>query len=121
MVGIRAHDPHMVGMLAATHSIERPSALLVSGLDGWETEGGAVGAPGNERYGSPANLSEDEAHILQCLGAAALSQWNSLPTRIQRELFEHSFDVAAPPEVARLKRRIARFLHEHKDDAGGLE
>lgn len=108
-------------MPTAAHSIDRSSASHVVGLDRWETDGGAIGAPANERCGPLALLSEDEAVILQCLGAAVLSQWNGLPTRIQRELFEHSFDVAAPLEVARLKKAIARFLHEHKDDAGGAK
>ncbi len=109
-------------MPTAAQSIERSSASHVVGLDRWETEGGAIGAPANERCGSQAALlSEDEALILQCLGAAVLSRWNGLPTRIQRELFDHSFDVTAPLEVARLKRRIARFLHEHKDDVGGAK
>jgi hypothetical protein len=41
-----------------------------------------------------------------------------LHAEIQRKLFE---DVASMTESARqfeLKRQIARFLHEHKDDAG---
>jgi hypothetical protein len=41
-----------------------------------------------------------------------------LPTRIQRELFEHSIDIATPRQVAWLKRRMARLLHGHKGDAG---
>ena len=113
--------PHIVGMPPAAQSIDRPSVSHAVGLDRWETDGGAIGAPANERGGSQALLSEEEAHILQCLGAAVLLQWNGLPTRIQRELFEHSFDAVAPRGVARLKRRIARFLHEHKDDAGGAK
>ena len=120
-MGIRARDPHIVAMPPAAQSIDRPSVSHAVGLDRWETDGGAIGAPANERGGSQALLSEEEAHILQCLGAAVLLQWNGLPTRIQRELFEHSFDAVAPRGVARLKRRIARFLHEHKDDAGGAK
>jgi hypothetical protein len=50
-------------------------------------------------------LSAKEAHVLQCLGAAVLSQWNNLPTSIQRELFAHSFEAIAPPQAERLKRR----------------
>ncbi len=121
-VGIRTREPHILGMPTAAHSIESSSASHVVGLDRWETEGGAIGTPANERCGSQAaHLSEDEVFILQCLGAAVLSRWNGLPTRIQRELFQHSFDVSKPLEVARLKRRIARYLHEHKDDGGGAQ
>lgn len=113
--------PICLSMHIAAHSIERSSASHAAGLDRWETDGGAIAAPASERVGPQPLLSGYEAHILQCLGAAVLSQWNGLPTRIQRELFEHSFDTAEPLEVARLKRRIARFLHEHKDDAGGTK
>ena len=119
---IRTREPHILSMPTAAHSIERSSAFHVIGLDRWGTDGGAIGTPANERCESQtALLTEDEALVLQCLGAAVLSQWNGLPTRIQRELFEHSFDVTAPLEVALLKGRVARFLHEHKDDAGGSE
>lgn len=97
---------------------EYSSVLRESGLDRWETEGGAIGAPTNECNGSQVVLSEEEALVLKFLGAAVLSQWNGLPTRIQRELFEHSFSAAAPREIASLKRRIAQFLHDHKDDTG---
>jgi hypothetical protein len=39
-----------------------------------------------------ANLAADEEKILRCLGAAVIMQWNPLPTKLQRELF----DKAAP-------------------------
>jgi hypothetical protein len=47
----------------------------------------------------------------------SIMQWNDLPTEIQRELFD---DAASMSDLARqfeLKQQIARFLHEHKDDA----
>ena len=87
-------------------------------LQRWEAEGGAFGASTSKRPEYPTPLSEQERYILQCLGAAVLSQWNGLPTRIQHELFGHSLDAAASCDAAQLKRRIARFLHRHKDDAG---
>jgi hypothetical protein len=62
-------------------------------------------------------LSEQETHILKCLGAAVLLRWNDLPTHIQRELFEHSVVDVEPREIAMLKDQIARFLHKHKDDS----
>jgi hypothetical protein len=61
-------------------------------------------------------LSEEEADILQCLGAAVLLQWNDLPTHVQRELFEHSIAGVEPRKITMLKEQIARFLHKHKDD-----
>jgi hypothetical protein len=56
--------------------------------------------------------AEDEK-ILECLGAAVIMLWGSLPTKIQRELFEHATDLA---QTAPVKGQIARFLHNHKDD-----
>jgi hypothetical protein len=82
----------------------------------WETEGGALAAGRDRDRRVP--LSEQEAHILQCLGAAVLLQWNDLPTHVQRELFEHSIAGVEPREIALLKEQIARFLHKHKDDNG---
>src|SRR5438034_6483894 len=31
-----------------------------------------------------------EEHILRCLGAAVIMEWNDLPTQIERELFQHA-------------------------------
>ena len=64
---------------------------------------------------SPA---EQEEHVLRCLGAALIMQWNTLPRKLQRELFDNAssmgdVDVEVTEE---LRNRIARFLHKHKDD-----
>jgi hypothetical protein len=37
--------------------------------------------------------TEDEK-ILGCLGAAVIMRWGTLPTKIQRELFEHATSLA---------------------------
>jgi hypothetical protein len=59
--------------------------------------------------------AEDEK-ILECLGAAVIMRWGTLPTKIQRELFEHATSLADLAQTAPPKGRIARFLHNHKDD-----
>ena len=33
-------------------------------------------------------VAEIEEHILRCLGAAVIMQWNTIPTKLQRELFD---------------------------------
>jgi hypothetical protein len=43
-------------------------------------------------------------------------QWNDLPTKIQRELFEHASSMGELNHTAELKGQVARFLHQHKDD-----
>ena len=60
--------------------------------------------------------AEDEK-ILECLGAAVITRWGTLPTNIQRDLFEHATSLADLAQTAPPKGQIARFLHNHKDDA----
>ncbi len=62
-------------------------------------------------------LAEDEK-ILECLGAAVVMRWATLPSKIQRELFEYATSLADFSRIAPLKVEIARFLHNHKDDGG---
>ena len=68
-----------------------------------------------------ADLKVDQApaedkKILECLGAAVIMLWGSLPTKIQRELFEHATSLADLAQTPPAKGQIARFLHNHKDD-----
>jgi hypothetical protein len=85
----------------------------------WDDEGGdSKGAPQDDRDPLAA-LAKEEEHILRCLGAAVIMQWNDLPTDIQRELFDHAISMGELRHTADLKVRIARFLHKYKD--GNLE
>jgi hypothetical protein len=59
---------------------------------------------------------KDDKKILECLGAAVIMRWGTLPTNIQRELFEHAISLADLAQTAPPKGQIARFLHNHKDD-----
>jgi hypothetical protein len=65
-----------------------------------------------------AALAAEEEHILRCLGAAIIMQWNTLPTTLQREIFDTAGSVGKLLETAALRGQIARFLHKHKNDAG---
>jgi hypothetical protein len=60
--------------------------------------------------------SGDGKKILECLGAAVIMRWGTLPTKIQRELFEHATSLADLAQTAPARDQIARFLHNHKDD-----
>ena len=100
----------------------------------WEDEGGAfMSAPSNMGASvsndgrsklvaeSSADLKVDQApgdnkKILECLGAAVIMRWGALPTKIQRELFEHATSLADLTQTAPPKGQIARFLHNHKND-----
>jgi hypothetical protein len=62
------------------------------------------------------DLAEEDQHVLQCLGAALITRWNTLPTTLQRELFDNASSVGELLDADPLKGHIARFLHKHKDD-----
>jgi len=62
------------------------------------------------------SVAETEEHILRCLGAAVIMQWNTIPTKLQRELFDTAGSVGDVLKSAALRAQIARFLHRHKDD-----
>jgi hypothetical protein len=64
-------------------------------------------------------LAQDDDHILRCLGAAVILQWNTLPRKLRRELFDNAGSMGDVQEPA-LRGRIARFLHKHKDDGYAL-
>jgi hypothetical protein len=63
-----------------------------------------------------AALAAEEEHVLRCLGAAVILQWNALPTWLQREIFDSAGSVGALFETEALRGQIARFLHKHKNE-----
>lgn len=91
----------------------------------WDDEGGAAATfrsatdlegSGNER--PPASKvnedSGDDAHVLDCLGAAVMMRWGCTPHKIQRDLFECATSLPELTQTAQLKGQIARFLHNRK-------
>jgi hypothetical protein len=80
--------------------------------------GGAEAAPSGRRTNrdNRTGLAEQEEKILKCLGAALIMRWNTLPTKLQRELFDHAGSIGDLYQTASLREPIARFLHDHKDD-----
>ena len=61
-------------------------------------------------------FAENEERILRCLGAAVILQWNTIPTKLQRELFDTAGSMGDVLKSAALRGQIARFLHKHKDE-----
>ena len=55
-------------------------------------------------------------HILRCLGAALILQWNKLPRELQRELFDAAGSIGELLDTEEFRGKIARFLHKHKND-----
>ena len=43
-------------------------------------------------------------------------QWNTIPTKLQRELFDTAGSLGDLLQTAELRGQIARFLHRHKDE-----
>ena len=66
--------------------------------------------------GKRTALAEEDEQILKCLGAAVIMRWNIVPTKLQRELFDCASTIGDLQQEVPLKRAIARFLHNHKDD-----
>ena len=69
-----------------------------------------------KNYDNRTALVEEEEQILKCLGAAVLMRWNTVPTKLQRELFDCASTIGDLQQTTPLKGQIARFLHNHKDD-----
>jgi hypothetical protein len=69
-----------------------------------------------KNYDNRAALADEEEQILKCLGAAVLMRWNTVPTKLQRELFDCASTIGDLQQTTPLKGQIARFLHNHKDD-----
>ena len=88
---------------------ENDPVTSAQAVSSWENEGGA--------HRHPLPLAEDDERMLRRLGAAVILLWNSLPSHIQRRLFARALTVDVEAHALPLNERIARFLHEHKDDA----
>jgi hypothetical protein len=61
-------------------------------------------------------VAETEERLLRCLGAAVIMQWNTIPTKLQRELFDTAGSLGDVLQTVTLRGQIARFLHSHKDE-----
>jgi len=70
---------------------------------------------------APAPVAETEEHILRCLGAAVIMQWNTIPTKLQRELFDTAGSMGDLLESAALRGQIARFLHKQKNQESAAD
>jgi hypothetical protein len=60
-------------------------------------------------------LAAQEKHVLICLGAALVMQWNTLPAKLRRELFDNAGTMGELLQTEELRGQIARFLHKHDD------
>jgi hypothetical protein len=61
---------------------------------------------------SESPLAAEEDHILRCLGAALIMQWNTLPTELQKKLFDSAGSMGELLDNDTLRGQIARFLRK---------
>jgi hypothetical protein len=45
-------------------------------------------------------IAEEEEHMLRCLGAALIMQWNTLPAELRRELFDNAGAMGELSDIA---------------------
>ena len=69
-----------------------------------------------EKWFDSEAVGQTEEHILRCLGAAVIMQWNTIPRRLQRELFDTAGSLGDVLQTVTLRGQIARYLHLHKDE-----
>lgn len=48
-------------------------------------------------------------------------QWNTIPTKLQRELFDTAGSLGDVLKTSELRGQIARFLHDHKDEENSAD
>lgn len=96
---------------------ERLASLADNEQELADTYNNAVGVAEQDRSRGAA-LAGEEEHVLRCLGAAVIMQWNALPKSLQREIFDTAGSVGKLLETEALRGQIARFLHKHKNDDG---
>jgi len=53
----------------------------------------------------------EDKKIMECLGAAVVMRWGTLPTKIKREIFHHATSLADLAQPVPWSGKIARFLH----------
>lgn len=104
--------------------------IFTRSIERWDDEGGSIqdmSGPASIvlKYGPkeplPAgahNLEKltfaEEEQILERLGAAVTLKWETLPRKIQRELFDHATSLADAIDAVQFTGQVARFLHDHK-------
>jgi hypothetical protein len=61
-------------------------------------------------------LAQQEEHVLRCLGAALIMQWDTLPAKLRRELFDNAGAMGELLHTHDLRGKVATFLRKHSDE-----
>lgn len=101
---------------AEYRDLQQSYTSLADNLD-WLAENASktVGAPARDaREMAPRHAEHaEQENILRYLGAAVILKWNTIPTKLQRALFEAASSIQGD-ESAPLKDVLAKFLHDQK-------
>jgi hypothetical protein len=102
---------------AGYRDLQGSYASLADNLD-WLTvnAGKTVSGHTGEAADSADADRRAEENILRCLGTAVILNWKTIPAKLQRSLFDDASSIQDERGVP-LKAVLARFLHDHKDDA----
>ena len=104
-------------MLTKPSLKEKPIHQSCGAIDRWNNEGGAPFEHASEMMVEHIRaLGSMGQQVIKYLGAAVVIGWNDLPADVQRSLFKMATTDAATHPDSKLPARIARFLHNHKDD-----
>jgi hypothetical protein len=96
-------------------------SALADNLDWLSTNAGKVvvsnrpHAPNADSRDGQVRQVEEE-RILRCLGVAVVLNWDTMPVKLQHSLIEDASSIQRA-RGAPMKGALARFLHDHKDDA----
>jgi len=92
------------------------SWTLLANNEEWLADNFEKTLHGSQQQREGDALAATEEQVLRCLGAAVIMQWNTIPKKLQRELFDNAGSMGDLLKTATLRGQIARFLHKHKDD-----
>jgi len=80
-----------------------------------------TGLADNEEWLSKNYQKTVHADAVDAPEAAVIMQWNTIPTKLQRELFDTAGSMGDVLKSVELRGQIARFLHKHKDEESSAD
>ena len=114
--GERAKNTDVPGEMHEFQKMERSFNLLAKNEE-WLADNfdKTLHAPAGEPL-DKVTLAGTEKHMLRCLGAAVIMQWSTLPTKLQRELFDNAGSMGDLLHTAELRGQLARFLRNNNEE-----
>jgi hypothetical protein len=112
-----APEPSRADAAARIFDMQGRSRATLSDNERWVADNYSKTVHGTKsEEAGKTRLAVDEERIMRCLGAALIMRWNTVPQKLQRELFDDAGAMGELSDVAVLRDEIARFLHTYTDD-----